>query len=43
MTGAPNNELIVLIGNVYVGICEIISQTSNKDAPQSMVAGKRIL
>ena len=33
---------MVLMGKVYVGICEIISQTSNNDAPNSTHAGNKI-
>jgi len=43
MIGAPNKALTVFIGNVYVGIWVMISQTSSNDAPQSIVAGNRIL
>ena len=41
--GAPNSALIVLIGNVYAGICEIISQNNISEAPQRTVAGINIL
>jgi len=43
MIGAPNKALIVFIGKVYVGICEIMSQTKISDAPQSTVAGINVL
>ncbi len=43
ITGAPKSELMVLIGSVYVGICETISQISKSEAPVRSVAGSKIL
>ena len=42
MMGAPKSELMVLIGSVYVGICETISQRSINTAPINTVAGINI-
>ena len=43
ISGAPNKELMALIGMVYTLNCEIMSQTSSKDAPHKADAGITML